>query len=104
MTAFAVLVYVIMAPFIMLNIIWSNRPILKTMKFRSRFGMLTEELKRRNIIQLYYYPLFMFQRMCIAGIIVFLTELPYVQIFCVIGLNLAMLAYLLVYRPFIIEN
>jgi len=66
--------------------------------------MLTEELRRKSILQLYYYPVFLFQRLVIAGIIVFVYEYPYIQVFTVILTNVLMLGFLLIIKPFKEEN
>jgi len=66
--------------------------------------MLTEELQRRSIIQLYYYPIFLFQRICIAGVIVFGYDYPALQIASVILSNIVMISFLIIVRPFKEEN
>lgn len=65
-----------------------------------RYGMLTDELRHKSILQLYYYPLFMYQRLLIAGIIVYLYDYPLMQCVSVIICNIAMMSYLIVVRPF----
>lgn len=62
--------------------------------------MLTEELRAHSILQLYYFPLFMFQRLMIAGIIVYVYDYPLLQCILVIICNIAMIGYLVVVRPF----
>lgn len=50
----------LLLPFITMAIIYSNRKRVGSQKWRRSFGMLTEESSTYTILQLYYYPLFMF--------------------------------------------
>ena len=59
-TVMGVTIYVILVPFLLMNIIFYNRPIIKTRKFKDKFGVLTEDLRRQRISQLYFYPIFCF--------------------------------------------
>jgi len=95
---------ILIFPFFMMHLIWTNRKIIKTKYFKRRFGMLTEELRRRTLLQLYYYPIFLFQRLFIAGVIVFGYSYPFFQVIAVIGSNIFMITYLIKVRPFKEEN
>ena len=63
-------------PIFLMSIIASNRREIKKVKWTKRCGMLTEELGHKNLMQLYYYPLFLYERMLIAGIIVYMQSWP----------------------------
>jgi hypothetical protein len=47
-------------PFALMTIIYYNRNNVKKLEWRRRDGMLTEELNNKDILQLYYYPIFMY--------------------------------------------
>jgi len=87
-----------------MHLIWTQRKYIKTKKFKNKYGMLTEELQRRSIVQLYYYPIFLFQRIFISGMIVFGYDYPFLQIASVIASNISMIAFLIIVRPFKEEN
>lgn len=50
----------LLLPFIQMNIIYSHRREIRKESFTRRFGMLTEEFRQKSILQLYYYPLWLF--------------------------------------------
>ncbi len=94
----------ILLPFMTMSLIYINRKHIKKRDWKKKFGMLTEECRTHSILQLYYYPLFMYQRMLIAGVIVYVYEYPVMQCLLVISFNIVMIAFLIVVRPFKEEN
>ncbi|CDW86063.1 cadg multi-domain protein [Stylonychia lemnae] len=91
-------------PFLTMTIIYHNRKKTSHNFWNSSFGMLTEEVKSQYILQLYYYPIMMYQRLLIAAIIVYLSSYPLIQCVFVILLNIIMTAYLIIYKPFKLES
>ena len=63
-------------PIFLMTLISKNRRDIRKLKWTKKCGMLTSELSNRSIIQLYYYPLFLYERILIAGIIVYLNAYP----------------------------
>ena len=54
---------------------------VKSEKFNQKFGMLTEDLfRRRTLYQKAYYPLFVFQRLLITGVLIMFYDFPFFQI------------------------
>jgi len=87
-----------------MSVIYLNRKNVKKRSWINKWGMLTDELRSKSILQLYYYPLFMYQRLLIAGIVVYLYDNPLNQCIAVGLCNLAMTLYLIVVRPFKSES
>jgi hypothetical protein len=75
-TCFIVGYLFLYAPFAFLNLINKNRKQLRKSDWVDRFGLLTDDLEVDNIVCCYYYPLFMYERMIIAAIIVFMQTWP----------------------------
>jgi len=94
----------ILLPFITMSTIYERRRQVKKRTWLNRWGMLTEELRSKNILQLYYFPLFMYQRLMIAGIIVYLYDTPLYQCLAVGICNMSMIYYLVKVRPFKSES
>ncbi|CDW85864.1 cadg multi-domain protein [Stylonychia lemnae] len=90
----------LLLPFLAMTMIYRNRKMIKQNSWNDRFGMLTEEIRKRNIIQLYYYPIMMYQRLLISGIIVYFSHDPGLQCGLVLSINLVMIIYLIIYKPF----
>eukprot|EP00347_Sterkiella_histriomuscorum_P013631 403363980 len=90
----------LLLPSMGMTLIFHNRRILKNKKWKMKFGMLTDECSNKSILQLYYYPLFIYQRLFIAGIIVYVYDMPFLQCILVMVCNAAMIVYLVVIRPF----
>ena len=63
-------------PFGFMTLIYNNRHQVRKNIWTQRYGMLTDELKQKDIMQLYYYPVFLYQRLVIAAIIVYLQDYP----------------------------
>lgn len=91
-------------PFGLMTLIYKNKAVIKKLSWKRKFGMLTEELNSRDILQLYFYPLFLYQRLVIAAIIVYMQTYPSLQCFAVMACNSAMIAYLIYVKPFKEEN
>ena len=94
----------LLLPFLTMTLIYENRRYVKRVVWKEKFGMLTEEVRSKNILQLYYFPLFMYQRLMISGIVVFLYDYPLIQCVLVMLCNACMMAYLIIVRPFRDEN
>ncbi|CDW87978.1 cadg multi-domain protein [Stylonychia lemnae] len=90
----------ILLPFLSMTVIYHNRKMIKKFQWKKSYGMLTDEVRTKSIIQLYYYPFFMFQRLMIAAIIVYVYEKPLLSCFLVILCNIAMIFYLILEKPF----
>ncbi|CDW72275.1 fu domain containing protein [Stylonychia lemnae] len=90
----------LLLPFLAMTVIYQNRKKIKQNSWNSRFGMLTEEVRSNNIIQLYYYPIMMYQRLLISGVIVYFSSDPVLQCSLIIFINMIMIAYLIIFRPF----
>ena len=77
-TSFAFIfgVFLLLLPFVTMTLIYSGRKLVHRRLWRAKYGMLTEECSPVSILQLYYYPVFMFQRLIIAGTIVYVYEMP----------------------------
>ena len=90
----------LLLPFLTMTLIYHNRRVIRSLKWKKKFGMLTEECRNHSILQLYFYPLFMYQRLMIAGVIVYVFDMPLMQCLLVIALNMAMVTYLIIVRPF----
>eukprot|EP00347_Sterkiella_histriomuscorum_P011981 403370353 len=90
----------LLLPFLTMTIIYHNRRHVKNLEWKKKFGMLTDECRSHSILQLYYYPLFIYQRLCICGIIVYLYDAPFFQCVAVMICNFAMILYLIIVRPF----
>lgn len=50
----------LLLPFLTMSLIYSNRKQIRKASWRNRFGMLTDECRNKSILQLYYYPVFMY--------------------------------------------
>ncbi len=101
---FVFTVFVIMTPFVLMTLISVNRHRVRTKRFDNKYGMLTSEVSRKDILQLMYYPVFMFQRIFIVGTIVFVYDYPVVQVGLVMFSNICMSCYLITVRPYKEEN
>jgi len=51
--------------------------------------MLTEDLRKKTLYQKAYYPLFVFQRLLITGVLILFYEYPLYQIFLIFVLVVA---------------
>ncbi len=97
-------VFVIMLPFVLMSLISANRHRVRKKAFETKYGMLTEEVKRKDILQLMYYPIFLFQRVYIVGVIVFGYQYPIAQVLLVMLSNAMMCYYLITVKPYKQEN
>lgn len=68
--------FTLLLPFILMTVIYSNRKTVRKRTWIVRFGMLTDEFSQKSIIQLYYTPAYLFQRMTYSATIVFLYDYP----------------------------
>ena len=60
---------------------------VKSEKFNQKFGMLTEDLfRKRTLYQKAYYPLFVFQRLLITGVLIMFYDYPLLQILVIFAL------------------
>ncbi|CAI2381883.1 unnamed protein product [Moneuplotes crassus] len=98
---FVVGIFVLMWPFILLNIISTPPKILKKPEFNDKYGTLTEDfMLSRTMYHRSYYIIFCFQRLLIAGILVMMYEKPLLQISLCFAMQLALIGYLIRIRPF----
>ncbi|CAI2376366.1 unnamed protein product [Moneuplotes crassus] len=98
---YAVAVFVLVWPFVLLNIISTPPKILKKPEFNDKYGTLTEDfMLSRTMYHRSYYIIFCFQRLLIAGILVMIYEKPVLQIFLCFAMQIAMIGYLMKVRPF----
>ncbi len=103
-TAFFFGAFCLLLPFILMTVIYANRKSVRKRVWQVRFGMLTDEFSQKQITQLYYYPAYLFQRMTFAGTIVFIYDYPLIQCIIAALANVAMVAYLVIVRPYKEEN
>ena len=74
--AFVVGLVALFMPFYSMTIIYLNRKNVAKNKWKISFGILTDETRRKSIYQLYYYPIFMFQRLAITFVVVYADDYP----------------------------
>jgi hypothetical protein len=87
-----------------MTVIYKHRKNIRKRKWKIKYGMLTDELSQKTVLQLYYYPAFLFQRMAYSATIVYIYSYPLIQCFIVALVNLAMVFFLVVVRPYKEEN
>ena len=103
-TAFVFGAFSLLLPFILMTVIYKHRKNIRKRKWKIKYGMLTDELSQKTVLQLYYYPAFLFQRMAYSATIVYIYSYPLIQCFIVALANLAMVFFLVVVRPYKEEN
>ncbi|CDW90898.1 cadg multi-domain protein [Stylonychia lemnae] len=104
LTVFAFGAISLLLPFITMTVIYKNMKKIQKKNWIYSWGMLTEELRKKSILQLYYYPIFMFQRLIIVEIIVYLYDSPFIQCLAVAICNIMMILYLITVKPFHSES
>ncbi|CDW90935.1 cadg multi-domain protein [Stylonychia lemnae] len=87
-------------PFLVMSLIYHHRKSVNKEKWNNQFGMLTYEVKNNRLLQAYYYPIFLYQRLVIVTVIVYGTPYPLVQCLIIMICNFGMIAYLLSQKPF----
>jgi len=64
--------------------------MVKLSKFDKKYGTLTEDFHvSRTLVQRAYYPLFVFQRILITGILVLMYDVPLLQIMLILIIQIA---------------
>lgn len=63
-------------PFFCMSILWKYRDYVNTKTFEDTWGMLTEDTNTRYMMQINYYPIFIYQRFIYCFIIIFLNDYP----------------------------
>ena len=93
--------FVILYPFVVLSVI-SKPPIYaKSKTYDKKYGTLTEDVfKKRTIYQRAYYPLFVFNRIVLTLTVVLMYESPLLQLTIIFLIQIAMIHYLIKWRPF----
>ncbi|CAI2385481.1 unnamed protein product [Moneuplotes crassus] len=98
---YAVGIFVLCWPFLILNILSKPPKLLKRATFDSKFGTLTEGFHLgRTLYHRSYYILFLFQRLVITGILVIFYETTFLQILLCFGIQLMLTYFLMRIRPF----
>ncbi|CDW90923.1 fu domain containing protein [Stylonychia lemnae] len=103
-TLFFIGSFSITLPFLLMTLIYQNRKNIEKRKWKHSLGILTEDLNNETILQLYYYPIFIYQRLAICTILAYGFRYPVIQCSLMIGCNLLMIQYLTVNKPFKQEN
>lgn len=83
-----------------MSVIYAHRKLIRKQVYRVKFGMLTDEMSQSSILQLYFHPAFLLQRLTFAAAIVFVYSYPLIQCAIVALGNLTMLYYLVMVRPY----
>lgn len=91
-------------PFIIMTYIYSNRRNVRKRKWIVAAGTLTEEFSQKTILQLYFVPVWLFQRLAFSAIIVLVYSYPLIQLAGIAICNLSMAAFLIIVRPYKLEN
>lgn len=91
-------------PFFCMTVIWSNRDKVSTRKWELTWGMLSEDTSTTYMMQLNYYPIFIYQRFYFCFCVVFLNDYPVIQVVSVVTGSVAMAVYLIINRPFRLEK
>ncbi|CDW72132.1 UNKNOWN [Stylonychia lemnae] len=103
-TLFFVGSFSIILPFLLMTVIFLNRKNIEKHSWIDSFGVLTEDLQSDHLLQIYYYPLFIFQRLTICAILVFVFRYPLIQCLMTLACNITMIIYMITYKPFKQEN
>ena len=62
---------------------------MKSDDFDNKYGMVTEDLSKKTLYQKAYYPLFVFQRLLITGVLIMFYDYPFFQILVIFFLVVA---------------
>ncbi|CDW87181.1 cadg multi-domain protein [Stylonychia lemnae] len=103
-TLFFVGSFSILLPFLLMTAIFQNRKNIEKRRWINSLGILTEDLQSDHLLQIYYYPLFIFQRLTICAILVFAFSYPLIQCAMALACNFTMIIYLINIKPFKQEN
>ena len=104
LAAFIFGTFALMLPFTLMSTIYANRRWVRKRHWKISFGMMTDEFSQKTIMQLYYYPTYLFQRMTFAACLVFIYSYPLIQCALIGIANVAMIIYLIGVRPYKEEN
>ena len=74
---------------------------VKSKRFDKNYGTLTEDVfMKRTMYQRSYYTLFLFYRLVLALILVYLYEYPIYQVSIILAMQVIFIGYLIKFRPF----
>ena len=59
-TAFVFGAFSLLLPFILMSVIYKHRKNVRKRKWKVKYGMLTDEFSQKTVLQLYYYPAYLF--------------------------------------------
>ena len=94
-------VFVLVFPFIVLNVVCKPSNYAKSKTFNKKYGALTEDVyKKKKLYEKAYYAMFVFSRLILTGTIVMLYQYPLFQLIIIFVSQVLMIAYLMKYRPF----
>jgi len=91
-------------PFFSMSVLWQYRDYIKTKGFRDTWGMLTDDVHTRFMMQINYYPLFIYQRFYFCFVVVFGLDYPTVSVFAIAFGCIIMGVYLIINKPFKLEK
>ena len=93
--------FVIFYPFVVLSVISKPPKYAKSKTYDKKYGTLTEDVyKKRTIYQRAYYPLFVFNRIILTFTVVLIYDYPLLQLAIILLIQVAMIHYLIKWRPF----
>ena len=93
--------FVILYPFVVLNVISKPPKYVKSKTYDKKYGTLTEDVyKKRTMFQRAYYTLFVFNRIILTLTVVLIYEYPLLQLAIIFFIQIIMIQYLIKWRPF----
>ena len=88
-------------PLLTLSLISKPPLYVKSRRFNKKYGTLTEDIfKNRTMYQRSYYILFLFYRLSLTFILVYMYGYPLTQIIIFFIMQVLLIGYLIKYRPF----
>ena len=90
-----------MFPLLTLTLISKPPLYVKSKRFNKKYGTLTEDIfKNRTMYQRSYYILFLFYRLSLTFILVYMYGYSLTQIIIIFIMQVLLIGYLIKYRPF----
>lgn len=90
-----------MFPFILLNIVSKPPLYVKSSSFNKKYGTLTEDVfKKRGMFQRSYYVIFVFYRVILTFLLVYMYTSPEIQLALMFTLQISLIAFIMKFRPF----
>ena len=91
----------VVSPFLLFYSLTYSKSKYEDREFNLKFGGLVNELNlKKNSLNIYYYPIFLFRRFVYIFVQIFLLNYPWVQVWVNISFSLLFLAFLIWARPF----